>query len=282
MLMADILVTVVVPVKNEEQNLAQCLSRLGRFAHIIVVDSGSDDRTSDIAEEYGAELIQFRWSGGYPKKRNWVLINYHFTTPWVLFLDADELINDAFCDELQGAILDKDKVGFWLNYTSYFLGRKLSHGIPQRKLALIRAGSGLYERIEEESWSQLDMEIHEHPVLDGAVGEISNCIEHRDLRGVDRFLSRHIEYAKWEAARYERLHEEGGLGIARHLTKRQLFKYRNIRHWWFPWFYFLCSYIARLGFLDGWGGFRHAFYKARYFETVRALIEEREMSSRGL
>ena len=267
-------VTVVVPVKNEERNLPSCLSRLKRFANVVVVDSGSTDRTSDIAVEHGAELLQFRWTGTYPKKRNWVLTNYRFTTEWVLFLDADELVDDAFCNALEATLHGSDKAGYWLNYTNYFLDRELRHGVPQRKLALIRVGAGLYEQIEEGAWSGLDMEIHEHPVLNGLVGEVPQRIDHRDFRGIEKFLVRHIEYAKWEASRYKALHA-AGLMQATHLTRRQKFKYRHLARWWYPWFYFLIAYIVRRGFLDGRSGFLYAFYKAWYFETIRTLIWQR-------
>lgn len=266
-------VTVVIPVRNEERNLPQCLAALGRFAKILIVDSASTDRTGAIAAEHGAELIQFEWDGKFPKKRNWVLMNRQFDTPFVLFHDADEIVSPAFCDEMVTALSDTQHVGFWLNYTNYFAGKQLRHGVPQRKLALMRVGAGFYERIEEDGWSSLDMEVHEHPVLDGTIGEISAPIDHRDFRGIDKFLERHIDYAKWETARYAALHAEG-LEKAEHLTGRQGFKYRNLEKWWYSAFYFTFAYILRGGFLDGRAGLLYAFYKAWYFTTIRALIRE--------
>ncbi|GAA0277770.1 glycosyltransferase family 2 protein [Alteraurantiacibacter aestuarii] len=265
--------TVVIPVRNEERNLPQCLAALGRFAHVMVVDSASTDRTGEIAAENGAQLIQFEWDGKFPKKRNWVLQTCQFSSPFVLFLDADEVVSPAFCDELAQALADTQHVGFWLNYTNYFAGRQLKHGVPQRKLALMRVGAGFYERIEEDAWSKLDMEVHEHPVLDGTIGEITAPIDHRDFRGIDKFLERHIDYAKWEAARYGALQAEG-LDSATHLTRRQAFKYRNLGKWWYPAFYFTFAYILRGGIWDGRAGLLYAFYKAWYFTTIKALIAE--------
>ena len=86
-------VTVVVPVRNEERNIAECLARIRGFAGVLVVDSGSTDRTCDIARQHGAQVITFEWDGRFPKKRNWVLRTQAIDTPWVLFLDADE-----FCE----------------------------------------------------------------------------------------------------------------------------------------------------------------------------------------
>jgi glycosyltransferase involved in cell wall biosynthesis len=81
-------VTAAVPVKNEACNLAACLERLSRFAEIVVIDSGSTDRTREIAERFGARIVDFTWDGRYPKRRNWFLLDDPPSQPWVLFLDA--------------------------------------------------------------------------------------------------------------------------------------------------------------------------------------------------
>ena len=266
-------ITVVIPVKNEEQNLPRCLAALSCFSEIVVVDSGSTDRTQEIARSSGAKILEFRWDGRFPKKRNWVLLNQALANPWVLFLDADEFVSDNFCREVAAAIGNDRCDGYWLNYTNYFLGARLLHGVPQKKLALFKVGRGLYERIDEEGWTKLDMEIHEHPIVDGQVGEIQEQIEHNDFRGIEKFLDRHRDYAVWEARRLLLLERQGALGN-RSLTRRQRFKYANLTRWWYPWFYFLYSYIGKLGFLDGAAGFQYAFYKAWYFLTIRILVRE--------
>jgi glycosyltransferase involved in cell wall biosynthesis len=259
-------------VKNEEHNLPRCLAALSRFAEVVVADSGSTDRTQEVAREAGARLIEFRWDGRYPKKRNWVLLNQALANPWVLFLDADEIVDDRFCDEVAAAIASGAHNGYWLNYTNHFLGRRLRYGVPQRKLALLRVGAGLYERIEEDAWSGLDMEVHEHPVVQGSVGEIRAPIEHNDFSGLDKFIDRHRDYAQWEARRFllEQHRATGGPA----LTARQRLKYRHLGSWWYAGFYFLHTYVVRLGFLDGAAGFQYALYKAWYFLTIRLMIQE--------
>lgn len=268
-------VTVVVPVRNEAGNIAKCLSRLKPFAEVVVIDSASTDGTREIVREAGVRLVDFSWNGSYPKKRNWYLLNDEPSCPWVLFLDADEFVDQAFCSAVGQAIRSTEYDGYWLTYTNHFLGRRLRFGVPQRKLALFRVGKGLYERVEEESWSGLDMEVHEHPVIDGAVGEISVPIEHNDDRGIDHFIDRHRDYARWESRRLD------ALGPSQKcLTRRQRFKYRHLASWWFPWFYFFYAYLVRLGCLDGGAGFLHAFYKAWYFQTIRLLVRERRRADR--
>ena len=268
-------VSVVIPVRNEAKNLPACLSRLGAFAEIVVVDSASTDETVAIAEAAGARVIDFAWNGRYPKKRNHVLLTETLAAPWVLFLDADEQVSEAFVAELASVLPQTPHAGFWLNYTNHFAGRPLRYGVPQRKLALFRVGAGLYERIEEESWSHLDMEIHEHPVIDGSIGEIDARIDHRDFRGLEKFLARHVDYARWEVHRHASV-MAAGLDALPPLTSRQRFKYRCLKSWWYPWFYFALTYGAKRGFLDGAAGFSYAFFKAWYFYTIRGLIGEQE------
>lgn len=266
-------VTVVIPVKNEERNLPKCLSRLGRFAEVVVVDSGSTDRTEAIAREAGAEHLLFKWDGKYPKKRNWVLMNREFRTPWVLFLDADEYIPEAFVDELARTLPGSAHDGFWIRYSNFFMGRELRHGSPMRKLALIKAGAGLYERIDESEWSRLDMEVHEHPVLQGTVGELSATIEHNDYKGLHAYIARHNDYSSWEAARYARLQETPEAWT--HFTGAQRKKYRNLAKWWLAPAYFAHTYFVKRGFLDGGTGLAFAIMKAIYFFQIRMKIRER-------
>jgi glycosyltransferase involved in cell wall biosynthesis len=265
-------VTVVIPVKNEEKNLPSCLAKLVDFAEILVVDSASDDQTRSIAEEAGAKVLDFHWRGGFPKKRNWVLLNYPFTTPWVLFLDADEQLSEAFRHELSKKVEEGVHTGFWLNYRNYFFGKMLRHGVPQRKLALFRVGSGLYERVDDLGWSPLDMEVHEHPVLEGSIGEIAEPIDHLNYRSLHHFIERHNDYSTWEANRYvelrSRFHESN------RFTDRQKLKYRHMERWWFPGAYFGLTYFIRGGFLDGRPGFIYAVFKAFYFIQVQQKIKE--------
>lgn len=268
-------VTVVIPVRNEEANLGGCLARLGDFAEIVVVDSSSTDRTREIAEQAGATYLNFEWNGTYPKKRNWYLLNHSPCSEWVMFLDADEFVTPEFCHALATAIDETTCNGFWLSYSNHFMGRRLDHGVEQRKLALFRTGKALYERIDEQRWSHLDMEVHEHPVIEGETGVITARIDHRDERGLGKFLDRHVAYAQWEAQRTLTLRAQQGADWAL-LSPRQRFKYRYVDRWWYPWFYWAWEYGAKRGFLDGRAGFAMAFYKLWYFYSIRLLIKERK------
>ncbi|MEO0451506.1 MAG: glycosyltransferase family 2 protein [Pseudomonadota bacterium] len=276
---SQIAITVIVPVKNEEKLLPACLQRLDRFSEVIVIDSNSTDATREIARKAGAEVHNFEWNGTFPKKRNWALLNLSLKNDWVLFLDADELVDEAFCNAAEQAVRSDQHNGYWLDYTNYFLGKPLRHGIPQRKLALFRIGSGLYEKIDEEQWSNLDMEVHEHPIIEGSIGEIDARIDHKDDRGILRFVDRHRDYAVWEANRVRSIAPKLG-GAKSGLTDRQKFKYKSLRRWWFPYAYFLGQYIWKLGILDGHAGLQYAWYKFWYFSTIRLILIEGDREAR--
>ncbi len=286
--------TVVIAVKNEERNLPLCLERLSRFSKIVVIDSGSTDQTRVIAEKFGCEFISFKWDGHFPKKRNWFLLNHRVDTPWVFFLDADEYVTDEFVNELERAIVNTHHAGFWVNYSNYFLGQELKHGVPQLKLPLFKVGAGLYERIDEEAWSSLDMEVHEHPVLQGSIGELKSKIDHNDFKGLHSYIAKHNEYSSWEARRYMKLRNAGAtmrasttatavtetgttpnvLADSEHFTATQRRKYNNLTRWWLAPAYFLYTFFYKLGFLDGRAGYAFARMKAIYFWQIRLKIAE--------
>jgi glycosyltransferase involved in cell wall biosynthesis len=267
-------VTAIIPTRNEARNLPTCLAALVGFTDVIVVDSGSTDGTQEIARCAGAKVVQFEWKGGFPKKRNWMLLNYSFRTPWVLFVDADERITCEFRNEMAEKIDMGGYVGFWLNYNNHFQGRVLRHGIPQRKLALFRTDAGLFEKIEDPGWSNLDMEVHEHPILTGRVGEIRSPIDHLDFRGMYHFIQRHNEYSSWESKRYLAIKGQN----LPNLTSRQIIKYRHLDKWWYPFAYFVAAYFAKLGFLDGRAGFAYAFLKCAYFLEIQEKLREAQRS----
>lgn len=266
--------TIAIPVKNEEKNLAGCFDAIGSnwAKEIVVIDSGSSDRTPQIALEYGVKYIDFQWDGKFPKKRNWYLRHHTPTTKWILFLDADEYITPEFKTEIQIAISTDEHVGFWLRYSIYFLGKKLKGGYPLTKLALFRVGAGEYEQIEENRWSEMDMEIHEHPVLEGSVSTIRNKIDHRDFRGVDSYLRKHIDYAAWEAARFSALEKNSVL--RKQFTWKQKMKYRLMKSIWIGPVFFLGSFIFMGGFRDGRRGFAFAIFKMAYFTQIYCRIKE--------
>ena len=275
LIMLEDLLTIVVPVKNEEQNLSVCLENIKSFKYVVVVDSNSTDRTCEIAAEYWREVVQFNWNGHFPKKRNWLLRTYSFQTPWVMFLDADERLMPKWLEETEQKLANApEDVDAWIcYYDNWFLGRLLRHGDVMRKTAILRVGHGEYERIEEDHWSCLDMEIHEHLQVKGNIGVIKSRLEHQDRRDLDSYRKKHEEYANWEASRYIELR-----GDFARLTQRQRIKYTLIKWRWFGLAYFFISYFFKGGWLDGHAGYVFARGKWLYFSDIRRKIGMKKSS----
>lgn len=266
--------TIAIPVRNEEKNLPQCLAAIGKdFAtQIVVIDSASTDNTQTIAKQWGTEVINFSWDGKFPKKRNWYLRNHPPTTKWILFLDADEYLTEYFKEEIRQKLLKDDKVGYWLRYTIYFMGKPLRRGYPLHKLALFQVGAGEYEHVEENQWSQLDMEVHEHPILEGKIGVIKSKIDHQDFRGVSHYVKKHNDYSSWEAARFLKMRKEENDS----LTWQQKIKYKLMRTPLIGPAFFFGSFVLMGGFRDGTRGFTFAILKMAYFTQVYCKIREQE------
>lgn len=277
--------TIAIPVRNEEHNLAVCLDAIGtNFAsRVAVIDSASTDAAAAVALHKGADLISFAWNGRFPKKRNWYLRHHTPATRWVLFLDADEILTPAVKQEIAVALPASTHQGFLLSYTNYFLGRRLRGGYPLRKLALFRIGKTEYERIEEDHWSQCDMEVHEHPVVHGSVGLIRSRIDHRDLRGIDSYMRKHNEYAAWEAQRLfshrTAVVHPGGNATASSWKPHQRLKYRMISSPWGGLAFFLGSFFAMGGWRDGSIGFAFCLLKAGYFVQIACRLKELESAA---
>lgn len=260
-------ITVAIPVLNEEKNLPLCLDAVKAFTNVIVIDSGSTDRTLEICEERGVPVVNFEWNGSFPKKRNWFLETQDLNTDWILFLDADETLTTEFIAELCSNFDPRKFDGYWLKYTNYFLGKAMRFGFQQKKLALFDK-KHRYERIESASTSLYDMEIHEHPTGLGRVGRISSPILHNDYKGLVKFIERHLVYARWESERFVSVKD---LSI---LTTRQKLKYKFLGNPLFPLLYFITDYLILFRCLDGMVGLKYSFYKAWYFSVIGTLIKD--------
>ena len=261
----------IVPTLNERGNIEACLRSAAGFAERVVVDSGSTDGTVEIARAMGATVAPFRWNGRYPKKRNWTLDNHPLQSEWALFLDADERVTPQFEAELRATLPSTPHSGFWVAYDNHFMGRRLRHGVPQRKLALFRPQAGRFERIDEQRWSRFDMEIHEHPTITGAIGALRESLVHHEHKSLSHFIDKHNQYSDWEARRIREMRRGGRTAP---LTFRQKIKYAGARSPLFAPFYFLIAYVGYRGFLDGRAGFNFALLKAIYFYQIALKLNE--------
>ena len=269
-------ISVIVLAKNEEAQIGDTLSKLGRFAEVTVVDSRSDDRTAEIALAHGARVLQFDWDGQYPKKKQWSLENVHTELDWTLLLDADETPTDELLTELE-AVLRADSG----SYSAYdlplryrFAGTVLRHGHKVTKRSLLRAGRCRFPDVGDELVPGIrEVEGHYQPEVDGQTGRLSGAILHDDQDPVSSWFDRHNRYSDWEA--HLRVKREVRTAVAQRRSRQgRLFDRVPFK----PAAFFLYSYLFRAGFLDGRAGFDYAFALSSYYWQIGVKTRELQRS----
>lgn len=280
-------VTILLAAKNEALNLPRCLAALEPAQRVIVADSHSTDGTGDIAIGQGAEVVQFDYRGGYPKKRQWVLDNVPIDTPWVLLLDADEVVPEPLWEEIARVVQEPDALDAYLITKGFhFLGRRIRRGgFSHSAVLLFRTGRARFERLFEDEPTGLDMEIHERVVVEGRIGRLATPLIHEDFKGLEAYLSRHNKYSTWEAGvRYQYL-TTGRYGedtiiprlFGNSQERRRFLKALIIRLPLEPQLWFLYHYVLRLGFLEGRPGLIASQIRAAYIAQTRAKMYELKM-----
>jgi glycosyltransferase involved in cell wall biosynthesis len=267
-------VSVIIPTLNEEKNLDRCLSSVEWADEVFVVDSGSTDRTSEIAVSRGARLVDFEFNGTWPKKYNWSLDNLPFSNEWVLILDADETLMKGAGEELRRICSDRDHRldGYYINRRFMFMGKWLKHAYyPNWNLRLFKHRLGRFEKLTDSGTDSGDIEIHEHLILDGKAGHLESEMEHYAYPDVASFVEKHSRYATWEA--HVMLDNRFNLRTAPELLDKSVIRRRRLkvlsRYIPFRAFLrFIYIYIFQLGFLDG----REGFYFARLHAEYEFLI----------
>ena len=280
-------ITVLIAAKNEAANLPKCLAALtGRVGRVIVIDSQSTDGSTELAQAAGAEVVQFHYAGGYPKKRQWALDTLPINTDWVFLLDADEVVPAALWDELATAIARPEAPdAFFITKGIHFFGRRFRFGgFSFAAVLLLRRGKGRFEELVVDSRNKLDMEVRERVVVVGSIGRLTTPLIHDDFKGLEAYIDRHNQYSTWEARlRYQFL-QTGSYGSS--TVSAKLFGDTQEQRRWlkklairlpgesFAWFVY--HYLIWFGFLEGRAGWIACRLRSDYIAAVRAKILELE------
>lgn len=279
-------VSVIIPVRNEAHNLNRCLESLRAAGEVYVVDSQSSDNTAEIAQSFGAQIVQFHYSGGWPKKRQWALDTLPLAYDWVLLLDADESLTPELFDEMRRAIQRSEIDGYYIGLDMFFLGRQLRHcGASFYKLSLFRRGKGKFEcRTQNQDSSMCDMEVHEHVVVDGPAARLHSRLLHHNVESLSRYIQKHNEYSNWEARVWNSDDSESALKprfFGSQAERRRWLRKRFFAAPGSPLIFFLYKYVLRLGFLDGIPGFTYCAFQGIQFFHVKAKIHEQRVLREG-
>lgn len=233
--------SVAIVAMNEEANLGRTLASVRWADEIVVVDSGSTDRTCDIAREYGAKVIHEPWRG-YVAQKNYAL--ELCMQDWILALDADEEVSPGLADEIRRVVSGEGKYeGYYMPRQNLFLGRWMRHGgfYPDPKLRLFRRGVGYSTGFDP----------HDRYELKGA-GPVE-CFGNPMVHYTYPTLTLYLEHMN----RYSSLGAKMAVGKG-----YRSFSLLNIVVR--PLATFVYNYFFRLGFLDGREGLLLHLYHAVY------------------
>ncbi|MGA2017704.1 MAG: glycosyltransferase family 2 protein [Opitutaceae bacterium] len=280
-------ISVLVPTRNERANIGPCLESC-RFAdEIVVVDSSSTDGTQDIARGFGAKVVDFRWNGQFPKKKNWALENVPWRNEWVFILDADERITPALAEEVRSIALagGAGLGGYYVNRRFFFLDGWLNHCgyYPSWNLRFFRHAAGRYEQFDGVSSTDSgDNEVHEHVVLNGPAGRLRHEMEHYAFPTIDIWVEKHNRYSNWEArllSSDSAMTSAANSAIEPALARKRRLRSRSTRLPFRPALRFLYHYVLRRGFLDGYRGY--VFCRLMGFYEFLSIAKARELRLRG-
>jgi len=243
--------SVVMICYNEEAMVGKSLASVQWADEIVVLDSCSTDRTVEIARQFSGCVVQSSWQG-FGRQKNLALARA--TSPWVLSLDADEVVSPALAQEIR-SLLSREPAcaGYRIPRMTWYLGRFLRHvWFPDSKLRLFRR--------EQGHWGE--EEVHESLHLDGPAGSLQQPLLHYSFPSIRD----HIETLQ----RYTSLGAED--------LRRAGRSFSWLRLLGSPPAMFFKQYVWKRGFLDGLPGFIacalsgvHEFVKyAKLYELCRA------------
>jgi glycosyltransferase involved in cell wall biosynthesis len=271
--------TAIVLTKNEEKNIGNCLDSIrGLVERVIVVDSGSTDKTVEIAKSYGAEVYHHEWIH-YANQFNWALDNIEIRSKWIYRIDADEVVTPELKNEIEAACAehDSDDVNaFIMKFKIFFMGRFLTHGgvYPFYNVTIFRNGFGRYE----------DRAMGEHIVVNsGSTAMLSNDCLHYDFKSLDAWIDKHNKYAIREVDDYYAVRSANSelanlYGEAEKAKTLRDGLYYRLPKFFRAHLYFFYRYYVKLGFLDGKPGKIYAFLQAYWYRyLVDAKLYEREI-----
>lgn len=256
--------TVIILQKNEVLHIGRCINRLKDLSprQIFVVDCFSTDGSDLLAKELGSEVVYHVWPGFYAKQFNWALDNLPILATWVLRLDADEYLTPETIERLKVALADgslEDVNGLTLELKRKFMGGEIRRGTNGiRLLRIWRRGKGRLE----------DRAMDEHVIVEGKVIDFNGAFYDDNLNTFDWWQEKHRGYAKREAKDAISLFNNPERLKNPSATDRKKIKYYKLPRYFRAVAYFCIRYLLKLGFLDGFAGWRWHFWQGLWYRWI--------------
>ena len=246
--------TVAIIACNEEDRIPSVLDAVSSLAsEIVVVDSGSTDRTVELCRQRGVKVFHHEWEG-FTRQKN--LLLQYCTGDWILYLDADEVITEELRLEISESISQSNLSGFYINRKTFYLGRTLNHAWqPNYRLRLVRKDS-------HPLW--IGGMVHERLTIEGKTGHLQQALIHYSYRNISDHMMRTVKYAELSAADYASRGKRSSI-------LKLIYK---------PFFAFLRAFFLKKGLLDGFPGFiascSSSFYVFLEYANLYAMERQKE------
>ena len=263
------LLSVAIVTCNEERNLARTLASVAFADEIVVVDSGSNDRTVQIAESFGARIFKRAWQG-FASQKNFAI--EQCTSDWILSLDADEELTPELRQQISRLLPSNPPAdAYYINRRNLFLNRWIRRGgyYPDSKLRLFRRSTANFShppRFEERP-------VHETIVFDGESSRLDYDLIHHAYPTLEDYLE-HMD-------RYSTLGAQILLAQGRRSRNSVAFMWNVFV---VPQLTFLWNYFFRLGILDGREGlllhlYHSTYVSWKYAKAWRATLSEQPVTA---
>jgi glycosyltransferase involved in cell wall biosynthesis len=224
-------ITAIIPVFNEQQNIAAAIASVSFADEILVVDAFSTDDTVAIAKQYPkVKVLQNEYNYSAAQK-NWAIPQAKYE--WIFLLDADERVPEALKNEILNTVNNPDDfVAFWIKRSNVFMGKQLRY---------VWKGDKVVRLFKRDNCKYEDKNVHAEIISEGAIGFLKHELVHDTYKykGLEPHLQKNYRYSTWAA--YDKLDK----------TTQVTFFHLAIK----PVAAFLKRYIVQLGFLDGRQGF---------------------------
>lgn len=232
-------ITVVILTKNEEKDIFDAIKNAQKLTDkVLIVDSGSTDKTVALAEANNAKVVYRAWDNDFSAQRNFAL--HHVETEWVLYLDADERMNDDLIFNIAKAVNTNQKAMYRLVRRNSAFGRDFKYGVlgPDSVVRLFPATGVIWEG-----------KVHERPVGEFAEKRLKGYLKHYTYASFEGYLDKMNKYSSIGAA------DRNLRGKKCSVLKDLVFR---------PLFAFFKMYVLKAGFLEGWLGFVLCINYANY------------------
>jgi len=268
-------ISILILTKNEEQDLPGCLESVQWSDDIHVYDSLSDDKTTDIAESFGATVTP-RAFDNWSSHQNWGLENIPFKHKWVFYIDADERMTPELREAIKTAVRDPgNKVAYRVQRRDFFMGTWLKH---------VQA-SPFYMRLFRPEKMRYERLVNPISLADGPVGEVSGFLDHYPFsKGVSHWLNRHNSYSTFEAQQIlDNRDKHADFSLIKAFSAKDFHEKRFHQKELFyrlparPLIKFAILYFGKLGFLDGRAGLTYSILQSIYEYMI--VLKTREATN---